>query len=177
MTDAAHWRAHVALAAVLSCLGTIVPEARAQLTRADSLTLTVLTIELLNAIANGDAASSARHLAPSWFITDNEGRRLTRAEFLREVRTVGSAPKGRMRLNEWHVVGTATVAVVSYTIDEESEYRGQHVRTRQRSTDTYIRENGRWLMLASHISALPTTRRTRRLPRRLHWHRRTARDP
>ena len=129
-----------------------------------------MTVSLLNAIANGDSTHSARHLAQSWFMTDNKGRRLTRTEFLREVQLLGPGQWGSLRLSGWHLVGTPSVAVISYTIDEETDYHGEQVKTRLRSTDTYIRENGRWQMLASHISTLPTSTRTRRLPRRLRRH-------
>ncbi|HEU0300703.1 MAG TPA: hypothetical protein VFR37_14635, partial [Longimicrobium sp.] len=37
---------------------------------------------------------------------------------------------GVLRVADWHVVGTADVAVMSYDIDEEHDYYGQHLRTR-----------------------------------------------
>lgn len=59
------------------------PAARAQLSRSDSSAIVATTRRLLDAITDGDSSVWAPYLSPSWFLIDEEGRRLTRAEFLR----------------------------------------------------------------------------------------------
>jgi uncharacterized protein DUF4440 len=139
----------------------------AQVAPADSAALVAVTQSLLDAITSGDSSVWAPHLSPAWFITDEEGNRHTRAEFLAALRPLPPGQQGVLRLGERHLAGTGDVVVLSYAIEEEHDYYGQLLRTRFHATDTWVRRDGAWRMLASQVTALPSRVAGRRLPRRL----------
>jgi hypothetical protein len=132
------------------------PAIGAQVPPADSAMFVAVTQQLLDAVTDGDSTVWARYLSPRWALTDEEGRRIVRSDFLRDLHPLPSGQTGKLRLADWHIVGTPTVAVMSYAADEEHVYYGQRLVTRFRQTDTWVREGKEWRMLASQITALPT---------------------
>jgi hypothetical protein len=160
-------RFFASLTATVLGLATLAPGASAQLTRADTAAFVRITQSLLDAITAGDSTVWGPHLSPSWFITDEEGRRQGRAVFLRELRPLPAGQAGKLVLGDRHLVGNGAVAVMSYDIDEEHDYYGQHLRSRFHATDTWVREGGVWRMLASQVTALPASVAGRPVSRRL----------
>jgi hypothetical protein len=126
-----------------------------------------VTQQLLDAITDGDSALWARHLSPRWTMTDEEGHRISRTDFLRDLHPLPIGQSGKLRLADWHLVGTPTVTVMSYAADEQHVYYGQHLVTRFRMTDTWVREANEWRMLASQTTALPTPIQGRPISRRV----------
>jgi hypothetical protein len=157
----------LALFCALTWLGGVLPVAHAQISRSDSAAFVGITRGLLDAVTSGDSGVWAPHLSPSWFMTDEEGRHITRSEFLRDLHPLPRGQTGRLQLIDWHLVGTSAAAVMSYAIDEEHNYYGQPLRTRFRATDTWVRDGEAWRMLASQVTALPTPVRGHRLRQRL----------
>jgi hypothetical protein len=146
----------LSIAAALLALGGAAPAASAQVSPSDSAALVATTRRLLDAVTAGDSAVWAPHLAPGWFMTDEEGRHIPRAEFLRDLHPLPPGQSGRLELAACHLVGTAGTAVLSYAIDEEHDFHGQRLRTRFHATDTWVRRGKGWRMLASQVTALPT---------------------
>ena len=138
--------------------------ARAQLSRSDSSAIVATTRRLLDAITDGDSSIWAPYLAPAWFLIDEEGRRLTRAEFLRGLRPLPAGQHGTLDLGAWHLVSAGTAAVMSYDIEERHDYHGIPLATRFHTTDTWARMGGRWMLLASQVTALPTPVKGEALP-------------
>ena len=132
------------------------PAASAQVAPADSAALLATTQRLMDAITDGDSAVWTASLSPRWFLTDEEGRHLTRAEFLPELRGLPTGQSGRLEVATHHLTGGPGVAVLSYDVDEWHDYHGQELRTRFHATDTWVREGGGWKMIASQVTALPT---------------------
>jgi hypothetical protein len=141
--------------------------ADAQVAPTDSAVLVTLTQSLLDAVTHGDSAVWAPHLSPSWFLIDEEGNRLSRAEFLAGLRPLPAGQSGSLRIGDRYLAGAGDVVVLSYAIEEEHDYHGQHLRTRFHTTDTWVRRHGGWRMLASQVTALPTQVAGRALPRAL----------
>lgn len=129
---------------------------RAQIPRADSLAFATVTQQLFDAVTSGDSTVWARYLSPRWAVTDEEGHRIGRSEFLATLHPLPAGQSGEIRLAEWHYVATAAVTVMSYTVDESHNFYGQHLQTRFSGTDTWVKERDGWRMLASQITALPT---------------------
>jgi hypothetical protein len=143
------------------------PAIDAQVSRGDSAMFVAITQQLLDAITDGDSGVWARHLSPRWTMTDEEGHRIGRTDFLRDLHPLPSGQSGKLRLADWLLVGTPTVTVMSYAADEEHVYYGQRLVTRFRQTDTWVREGKAWHMLASQVTALPTPIEGRAIPRRV----------
>ena len=132
------------------------PTASAQVAAADSAELVGTTQRLLDAITDGDSAVWAPHLSPRWIMTDEEGRHITRGEFLKELRGLPEGQSGRLEIGARHLAGAPGVAVLSYDIEEWHDFYGQELRTRFHATDTWIRESRGWKLLATQVIALPT---------------------
>jgi hypothetical protein len=77
----------------------------AQVAPADSAALLSITRRLLDAITAGDSAVWAPQLSPQWFLTDEEGHHVTRAEFLSDLHPLPSGQSGVLRLAAWHLTG------------------------------------------------------------------------
>lgn len=129
--------------------------ASAQVPPADSAFLVHASQILLDAVTSGDSSAWSTHLASEWFLSDEEGHHVPRAEFLASLGPLPAGQTGKLVMANVHLVGSRDVAVISYDAEEEHQYYGQLLRTTFHTTDTWIRRNGRWLQLASHVTALP----------------------
>ncbi len=148
--------------------GVVLPRAaRAQVSPADSAYLLQATQRRHDAITSGDTAVWAAQLLPRWFMTDEEGRHLTRADLLGELTGLPPGQKGSLRVINPHFVTAPGVTVLSYDVDEWHNYYGQELRTRFHTTDTWVREGGAWKLLASQTTALPTPIAGRAVARRV----------
>src|SRR5262245_59286017 len=150
---------------VLVLSGAAPARAAAQVAPADSAALLSITRRLLDAITAGDSGVWARQLAPRWFLTDEEGHHVTRAEFLRDLPPLPAGQSGTLRLAAWHLTGAPGIAVLSYDIDEQHNYYGQQLATRFHTTDTWSKASGSWKLLASQTMALPTPIAGQAVPR------------
>lgn len=159
-------RSHSLLTALL-LHAAVAPLAAGQVTPADSAALFATTQRLMDAITFGDTAIWAANLSPRWFLTDEEGRHLTRSEFLRELHGLPSGQNGQLRVLNGQLLAAPNVAVLTYDTDEWHNFYGQELRTRFHQTDTWVHEKGGWKMLASQITALPTPIAGRAVPARL----------
>lgn len=142
--------------ALLALFGAAPARGIAQVAPADSAALLSITRRLLDAITAGDSAVWAPQLSPRWFLSDEEGHHVTRAEFLSNLHPLPSGQSGVLRLAEWHLTGGPGVVVLSYDIEEQHNYYGQQLSTRFHTTDTWSKESGSWKQLASQVTALPT---------------------
>jgi hypothetical protein len=127
----------------------------AQVAPADSARIVATTRALVDAITPGDTVPWARALANDWFLTDEAGSRLSRAEFLEGLGPLPAGQSGTLTMANWHLTGSGPVVVITYDIDEEHHYYGQRLQTRFHSTDTWVRRGGRWWQIASQALALP----------------------
>jgi hypothetical protein len=141
--------------------------AAAQVAPRDSAWLVGTAQQLLDAVTAGDSAAWARHLAPDWTLSDEEGRLVGRAEFLAGLRPLPEGQSGKLRIGRRHLAGRPGVAVMSYDAEEEHRYHGQLLRTVFRVTDTWVRRGGRWEQLASQVTALPWPLAGRPIPPQL----------
>ena len=116
--------------------------------------------ELLDAIAPGDKAVWERHLDESFVMTDEDGNVSTRKEFLDALRPLPSGFSGSIKLSEPVVRLFGDVAILTHLDLEEETIFGQQLHARFRSTDTYLRRDGRWKLIASQIMVIPDQRKT-----------------
>lgn len=142
----------------LLCLALLAPAraARGQVASADSAALIATTQGMMDAIVTGDTTAWAPRLLPQWFLTDEEGRHITRPEFLAEQRPIPAGQSGKIEVVNPHFATAPGVIVLSYDADEWHNFYGQVLRTRFHTTDTWVGRAGAWKLLASQVTALPT---------------------
>jgi Domain of unknown function (DUF4440) len=141
---------------ILLCVFLISPFAFAQ--NANPKTeqeLTAIAQELLDAVGPGKKEVWEKHLADSWMIREENGQVLTKAELLKDFGPLPAGYVGKIKVTDVHVRDYGNVAVISHRDKEELEIFGQMLKTEFGSTDTYMKINGQWKMIASQISVYP----------------------
>jgi ketosteroid isomerase-like protein len=104
-----------------------------------------------NAIVKGDIAFTEDLLADDYVGTGPDGRRLTKTQTLDEFRS-GAFKSESMFVDGIKVRVFGDTAVVTLDQSEKSQFQGKNVRGRSKWTDTFIRRNGKWQLVASHGS-------------------------
>ena len=122
----------------------------------DSTWLLATTNAMVDAITTGDSTKWAPYLAADWLITDEEGGQTGRAEFLAGLHPLPAGQSGELDVGRWTIRRRAQTVVFSYDIEESHNFYGQHLQTRFHNTDVWVPEGGRWRMIASQVTALPT---------------------
>lgn len=115
-----------------------------------------MTQELLDAVAPGNKAVWDRYLAPECIYAAEDGRTLTKAQLLEELSPLPSGYKGSIRVANPQVRVHGDTAVITYDAMEDLEIHGQALATRFHTTDTWLRRDGRWRMIASQVSVIPS---------------------
>ena len=118
--------------------------------------LKAIAQQLLDAIAIGDKAVWDRYLAETCLIRDENGGLSTKAEMLKQLNPLPEGYVGKIQITEARVQDYGQVAILTHVDREELKLFGQTLITRFTSTDTYLRQNGKWQMIASQISVLPS---------------------
>jgi hypothetical protein len=142
-------RFHVAL---LLCLTLFALPAAADTTS----DLKKIAQELLDAITAGDPTVWDRHLAENCIVGTEDGRTLDKQQMLAEIRPLPAAYKGSLTMANVQVREHGDVAIISYDIPEKLELYGQTLHTRFHSTDTYLKRDGRWRVIALQLQVLPS---------------------
>lgn len=113
------------------------------------------TQQLLDAIATGDVAIWDRFLDDSIIHVDEAGVVHTKAQLLAEMRPLAAGLSGILKVAAFAAERHGDVVVATHEDDERLDYHGQVVKTRFRTTDTWVLIDGRgWRLVASHVTAL-----------------------
>ncbi|MCI0415446.1 DUF4440 domain-containing protein [bacterium] len=142
---------------ILFCVTLISPLAFAQTANPKTeQELTAIAQELMDAIAPGKKEVWEKYLADSWIIREENGQVLTKAELLKDFNPLPPGYVGKIKVTDVHVRDYGNVAVISHRDKEELELYGQMLKTEFGSTDTYMKIDGQWKVIASHISVYPS---------------------
>jgi hypothetical protein len=160
-------RRHITTLATITLTTCALGSAGAQSATLDSAALVHITLRLLDGITYGDSSVWAKHLSARWFLTDEEGHHLTRAQFIGDLHGLPAGQSGQLRIANVHFLDATGVAILSYDIDESHDFYGQKLQTRFHTTDTWVLEGAQPKILASQTTALPTAIEGRGLPRAL----------
>ncbi len=108
--------------------------------------------EWLDAYEKRDAAAMARIVADDFTIIYPNGSVRRKAEVVENLKRGASNPAPNYHTeNVESRVYSDTVILVGIVISEWTR-DGQKMRDRSRYTDVYVRRNGRWQVVASHLS-------------------------
>ena len=116
---------------------------------------------LLIALENGWNQAQLHHdsraleglVADTFVSTDNDGKLMSKAQFLADNRDVSYAPS-LMANSEEHVFLYGNAAVVVGIYHAKGLNQGKPFDHYGRFTDTWVSINGKWMCVASHTSAL-----------------------
>jgi hypothetical protein len=130
------------------------PPASTPASETDEQVLKRLVRERLAAVARGDWSVWDRQLSERVVYAAEDGRVYTKSELKEDFRPLPPGYSGTLEPASFvvHVHGDA--AVVSHEDLEHEVIHGQKLTVRYRTTDTFVRTQGTWLLVASQVLAL-----------------------
>ena len=110
----------------------------------------------LDAYEKFDAEAMDRIVADDFVITYPGGQTQTKAQVMKMIRLPRPPSAGPMRFFTEDVQARVygDVVILRGRVIQESQKDGQPQRDESRYTDVYVQKNGRWQVVASHLSSL-----------------------
>lgn len=109
----------------------------------------------LEAISRRDMVAWARYVADDCILTDDDGGVQTKAQFIEGVAKLPPEYDHAANPRDYvvHVHGNTAVVNLRVTIHEQAT--DTDLISEQRYTETYIKQDGSWLLIAQQVSDLP----------------------
>src|SRR6184192_3512533 len=114
--------------------------------------------EFGEAMIQNDAEAIGRILSDDWIIIDPDGGVIDKSRFLDVIKS-GALKYEAMDSEDIRVrtyPNTTTVTAVTHT---RTKYLGKEFTTHERATDVFVKEDGRWHCVLTHLTTL--TKKTR----------------
>jgi uncharacterized protein DUF4440 len=113
-----------------------------------------ITQEMMDAIAPGHAEVWDRYLDERLIHVDENGTVRGKRELLAELRPLPPGLTGRIAVDRFRIEQHGETAVVAYEIQEHLDYHGQILRSRFRTSDTWLKTRGGWKLIGSQTAAV-----------------------
>ncbi len=107
--------------------------------------------EFAEAIVKNDAESIGRFVADDWIIIDPDGGIADKARFLSVVKS-GALTHEMMESDDIRVRVYGDSAVVTALTRTKGKFMGQDFSTQERATDVFVKRDGRWQCVVSHLT-------------------------
>ena len=104
-----------------------------------------------DAIVKNDLEGIERLVAGDWIIIDPNGETVDRARFLEVIKS-GALTHDMMESEDFRVRVYADAAVVTAITSTKGKFTGQEFSTRERATDVFVRRDGRWQCVLTHLT-------------------------
>lgn len=118
-----------------------------------------LTRELHDALLRGDKDYLFSFFAEDFIGTSYEGFTVTKADLVKNYRRPPAEAKITREIEDYKVRATNDSAIVSYHLIERVEIGGKKTGGEYLYTDTFVRRDNRWQLLASHATRLEPERK------------------
>jgi ketosteroid isomerase-like protein len=114
----------------------------------------ILTLEkeFSHAVANNDAKAVDRFLADDWIIIGADGGIIDKARFLDVIRS-GTLTHEMMESVDTRVRIYGDTAVVTALTTTKGKFAGQEFTTKERATDVFVKQEGRWRCTLTHLTS------------------------
>jgi hypothetical protein len=109
------------------------------------------TQEMMDAVAPGDRAPWERYLAVDCMYFDEMGHDFDKQAMLAQMAPLPRGLAGSIAVVGAHSHIEGDVAILSYDLDEKETVFGQLETARYHATDTWMRRNGTWQIVAGQI--------------------------
>ncbi|WP_258956897.1 nuclear transport factor 2 family protein [Rhodococcus globerulus] len=107
------------------------------------------------AIVSNDAERIGRFMADDWVIVSDSGI-TSKEQFLAVIQSGELTHSTFDRVNDARVRTYGDTAVLTARLTNTAHYRGRQFDADEWTTDVFVRRNGRWLCVLSHITAAAT---------------------
>jgi ketosteroid isomerase-like protein len=107
-----------------------------------------------DAIIKNDLESIGRIVADDWIIVDPNGEIVDRTRFFEVIKS-GALTHDIMESEDFRVRVYGESAVVTAITSTKGKFMGQEFSTRERATDVFVKCEGRWQCVLTHLTRLP----------------------
>jgi hypothetical protein len=107
------------------------------------------TQELYDAVVPGNQAPWKKYFADDCTFSDEKGRTFDKAKLVADITPLPPGYSGAIKLDKVQSRIIGDTAVLSYDLNETETIFGQNLRARYHVTDTWLRRNGEWQIIAS----------------------------
>ena len=110
--------------------------------------------EFAEAIVRNDLESIGRLVTDDWIIIDPNGEIVDGARFFEVIKS-GALTHDTMDSEDFRVRVYGDSAVVTAITSTKGKFMGEEFITRERATDVFVRREGRWQCVLTHLTRLP----------------------
>lgn len=103
------------------------------------------------AIIKNDLEGIERLVADDWIIIDPNGEIVDRARFFEVIKS-GALTHDMMESGDFRVRVYGDSAVVTGVTRTKGKFMGQEFNTQERATDVFVRRDGRWRCVLTHLT-------------------------
>jgi len=107
------------------------------------------TQELFDAVILANQAPWKKYYADDCMFADEKGRQMDKAKLVADITPLPQGYSGTIKIAKPIIRIIGDTAILSYDLDETEIVFGQHLSARYHGTDTWLRRNGKWQIVAS----------------------------
>ena len=104
-----------------------------------------------DAIIKNDLESIGRIVADDWIIVDPNGQIVDRSRFFEVIKS-GALRHDTMKSEDFRVRVYGESAVITAITSTEGKFMGEEFSTRERATDFFVKGDGRWQCVLTHLT-------------------------
>jgi hypothetical protein len=109
------------------------------------------TQEFLDAIPSGDRTPWEKYFAADCMVFDEKGQSMDKKALVDSQSPMPAGYSGTIKVVNPHSRILEHAAILSYDLDETETIFGQNLTARYHSTDTWVRRNGQWQIVAQQV--------------------------
>jgi ketosteroid isomerase-like protein len=110
--------------------------------------------EFAERIVSNDLEAIARVVTDDWIIIGSDGEIIDRARFFEVIKS-GALTHEAMESDDFRVRVYGDGAVVTGITRTKGKFMGQEFSTQERATDVFVKRDGRWQCVLTHLTRLP----------------------
>ena len=111
--------------------------------------------EFAAAILSNDLEGIGRLVTDDWIIIDSNGEIVDRGRFFEVVKS-GALTHDMMESEDFRVRVYGDSAVVTGITRTKGKFMGQEFSGQERATDVFVKREGQWQCVLTHLTRLPT---------------------
>lgn len=109
------------------------------------------TQELVDSVAGGDKGPWKKYFADDAMFFDERGRSMNKEQLVAEITPLPEGSAGTIKVEKVQSHIERNVAILSYDLDETEIISGQTEKARYHETDTWMRRQGQWQIVAGQV--------------------------
>ena len=109
------------------------------------------TQELFDSVAPGDPTPWKKYFADDCMFFDEKGRNMNKSALIADITPMPQGYSGSIKIGKVQSHIRGHIAILSYDMDEKETIFGQNMTARYHETDTWLRRNGQWQIVAGQV--------------------------